>query len=209
MNFGEGASLSAALGLVALALIPIALVTLTSFAKMAVVLSILKNALGAEDIPSGAIVTALALCLTVFVMAPVFDETQTRLGATSIRSLDVGTAITAIKEPLSGFLARNAGEKERKLLTDIAQERSKTARSDDLSVLWPSFALSELKRAFEIGFYLFLPFLVLDLVVANVLLAIGLTGLTPSAVALPFKLLLFVSVDGLLLLGRALVLGYK
>lgn len=209
MNLGEGASLSAALGLVALALIPIALVTLTSFAKMAVVLSILKNALGAEDIPSGAIVTALALCLTVFVMAPVADDAQARVSALNLRSLDIGTAIGAVKEPITGFLARNAGAKERKLLTEVAQERNKNARSDDLSVLWPSFALSELKRAFEIGFYIFLPFLVLDLVVANALLATGLTGLSPATVALPFKLLLFVSIDGLLLLGRALVLGYQ
>src|SRR5688500_13352729 len=101
MNLGEGASLSAALGLVALALMPVALVTLTSFAKMAVVLSILKNALGAEDIPSGAIVTALALCLTVFVMSPVAEEAQARVGALNLRSLDVGTAIAAVKEPMT------------------------------------------------------------------------------------------------------------
>ncbi len=204
-----GAPLSAALGLAALAFLPLLLMSVTSFAKIAVVLSILKNALGASDIPSTAIVMALALALSVFVMAPVAAEVQERLAQSSATTtLSAEGVLSATAEPVRAFLARNAGEREIALFVDLAKQKQRTVARSDLSVLWPSFAVSELRRAFQVGFYIFLPFLVLDLVVASILVALGLHGLTPSAVALPFKLLLFVSADGLMLLSRALVLGY-
>ncbi len=204
-----GAPLSAALGLAALALLPLVLMSITSFAKIAVVLSILKNALGASDIPSTAIVTALALALSVFVMAPVATQVQSKLlsvGASTKLSAEAVLASTA--EPVRAFLAKNAGEREIRLFVELAQEKKMLLTKSDLSVLWPSFAVTELRRAFEVGFIVFVPFLIVDLIVASVLLALGLSGLTPSAVALPFKILLFVSVDGFMLLSRALVLGY-
>jgi type III secretion protein R len=204
-----GAPLSAALGLSALALLPILLMSVTSFAKIAIVLSILKNALGGSDIPSGAIVMALAVALSVFVMAPVATDIQVRMaqsgGATA---LSAERLLAATAEPVRAFLARNAGEREVALFVDLAKKKQRTVAPSDLSVLWPSFAVSELRRAFQVGFYIFLPFLVLDLLVASILVALGLHGLTPSAVALPFKLLLFVSADGVVLLSRALILGY-
>ncbi len=201
----DGSTLSGALGLVALALIPVALVTLTSFAKISVVFSALRNALGAPDVPSATVITALSLALSVYVMAPVFEPAQLPKGA---QGADLSALFTSVTEPLRGFLARNAGEAETQLLVDLAKERGELAARDDLRVLWASFAITELKRAFQLGFFVFLPFLILDLVIAQILLALGMHGLTPSAVALPFKLLLFVSVDGFLLVSRALILGY-
>jgi type III secretion protein R len=202
----SGSSASAALLLAALALLPLALITLTSFAKIAVVLSALRNALGAPDVPSGAVVTALALALSVYVMAPVFERIEVE--ATKAPSTGVAPLLAAAREPLVAFLARHAGADEKRMFVELAKEQGRVAAPTDLAVLWPSFALSEMKRAFQLGFYLFLPFLALDLVVAQVLLALGVSGLDPSRVALPFKLLLFVSVNGFMLLARALVLAY-
>lgn len=204
--FGD-TSLSAALGLVALALIPLALVTLTSFAKIAVVLSALRNALGAPDVPSGAIITAVALALSVYVMAPVASQIAAR--ATAKPPAALASWLDAAREPARAFLARNAGAEEQQLFLDLSRERGHEATADDLSLLWASFTLSELKQAFIVGFFVYLPFLVLDLVVAHILLALGLHGLAPQVVALPFKLLLFVSVDGFALISKALVLSYK
>ncbi len=202
----SGSSASAALLLAALALLPLALVTLTSFAKIAVVLSALRNALGAPDVPSGAVVTALALALSVYVMAPVFERAEA--GAVRAEAQGVAALLGAVREPLRGFLAKHAGAEEKAMFVDLAKEQGRAQQPGDLAVLWPSFALSEMKRAFQLGFYLYLPFLVLDLVVAQVLLALGISGLDPQRVALPFKLLLFVSVNGFVLLARALVLAY-
>jgi type III secretion protein R len=205
----SGTSASAALFLLGLALVPMALITLTSFAKIAVVLSALRNALGAPDLPSGAVVTALALALSVYVMAPVAGRVEQRLVALQgAQKAELWAWLEAGREPLTAFLGKHAGSTEQRLFVDLATERGETALPTDLAVLWPSFAISELKRAFELAFYLFLPFLALDLVVAHVLLALGMQGLDPTRVALPFKLLLFVSVDGFVLVSRALVLGY-
>jgi type III secretion protein R len=205
----SGPSASAAFLLLLLALLPVALVTLTSFAKIAIVFSALRNALGAPDIPSGAIVTALSLALSVYVMAPVAEDVSTRAQALSSKhEAGMGAWLEAAREPVAGFLDRHAGTREKTMFVELAQERGREAKASDLSVLWPSFAISETKRAFELGFYLFLPFLALDLVVSYVLLALGMSGLDANRVALPFKLLLFVSVDGFVLLSRALVLGY-
>jgi type III secretion protein R len=203
----EGTSLAAASSLLALALVPLALMTLTAFAKISVVFSALRNALGAPDVPSASIIVALSLSLSVYVMTPLAEQVMGRLPA-SATSQDLGSLIGQAREPVLGFLARNAGAEEKRLFVDLSRERGGQASDNDFSVLWASFAITELKRAFQLGFFVFIPFLVLDLVVAHVLLALGMHGLTPSTVALPFKLLLFVSVDGFMLVSRALVLGY-
>lgn len=204
-----GGSLNAALGLVAVALVPLALMTLTSFAKIAVVLSALRNALGASDVPSSPIITALSLALSAYTMAPVADAVVTRVGALAPSHRDsVPALIEASRDPVRGFLARHAGKAETAMLVELGRTRTPPSQPDDLSVLWASFALCELKEAFELGFFVYLPFLVLDLIVAHALLALGVSGLSPPAVALPFKLLLFISADGFVLVSRALLLGY-
>jgi type III secretion protein R len=206
------AELLLVLGAVALA--PVALVTLTSFLKMAVVLSITRSALGAPQVPPGTAVTGLALLLTLVVMRPVAEDAWARACAVPAggidRALEAGAAAAV---PLRTFLARFARADDRRTFADVARRAADPRRraelaDDDLTVLAPAFVTSELRRAFAIGFAVFLPFLVVDLLAANVLLALGLTQLSPTTVALPFKLLLFVAVDGWRLLARGLVLGY-
>ncbi|MEZ4287184.1 MAG: type III secretion system export apparatus subunit SctR [Polyangiales bacterium] len=210
-----------ALGL--LTLLPFAFMTMTSFVKIAVVFSILRNALGTGQVPSGMIITALALILSLYVMAPVGEQVALAAGpsvaqvSSSLKAGNVDTLFDVFeraKEPLRSFLDKNAGIREKSLFFDLARRvRSPSSRGDvqpnDLLVLLPSFLITELTEAFQIGFLVFIPFLIVDMVVANVLLALGMHMLSPTTVSLPFKLLLFVLVDGWYLLSRALVLGYQ
>jgi type III secretion protein R len=196
-----------------LAVVPVAVVTLTSFLKMAVVLSVVRSALGAPQVPPSSAVTGLALALSVLVMAPVAEESLAAARGGAPRGDLASLLDTAgrVAEPLRGFLARFARDDDRACFLELAQRARPTATpagDADFAVLVPAFVVSELRRAFTIGFLVFLPFLVVDLLVANVLLALGLTQLSPTSVALPFKLLLFVAVDGWRLLARGLVLGY-
>lgn len=201
-----------ALGIVAL--VPIALVTLTCFLKMAVVLSVTRSALGAPQIPPSSAVTGLALLLTLLVMAPIAEQSWKLVRAARGAGVDATlSSVTAAAGPLRGFLARFARPDDRQTFLELARRARPPGDRDavtasDLAVLAPAFVVSELRRAFTVGFLIFLPFLVVDLVVANVLLALGLTQLSPTSVALPFKLLLFVAVDGWKLLARGLVTGY-
>lgn len=198
--------------LAGLAVLPALLVTLTSFLKMAVVLSLARSALGAPQVPPSSAVTGLALLLTLVAMAPVGEASWEALrrepggrGAEAILA-----AAGRAAAPLRTFLARHARPDDRRAFLDLAR-RARPAEAlgeEDFAAVAPAFVVSELRRAFTMGFLLCLPFLVVDLLVANVLLALGLTQLSPTSVALPFKLLLFVAVDGWRLLARGLVLGY-
>jgi type III secretion protein R len=198
----------------AASLAPFALFTLTAFLKISVVLSVLRHAIGAPQIPPNTVVTGLALLLTFAVMAPVAEGS---LAAASARSEPPGVAGSLARarraaEPLRAFLLRHARPSDRDAFADVARRvRGTTAIApspDDFAILAPAFVISELRRAFTIGFLVFVPFLVVDLLVANVLLALGLTQLSPTSIALPFKLLLFVGVDGWRLLARSLALSY-
>ncbi len=199
----------------ALALAPVLLVTLTSFLKIAVVLSVVRSALGAPQVPPTTAVTGLALVLTLSVMAPTAEAAWAawQAGPPARGAAGALAAGERALVPLRAFLARFARADDREAFLDVARrlrgpERAAEAGPDDLAVLAPAFMVSELRRAFTIGFLVFLPFLVVDLVVANVLLALGLTQLSPTSVALPLKLLLLVAVDGWRLLARGLALGY-
>jgi type III secretion protein R len=201
--------------LATVALVPVALVTLTSFLKMVVVLGVVRSALGAPQVPPSSAVTGLALALTLVVMAPIGEAALAAVrGAPRVPGIDGTLSIAgAAAEPLRGFLSRFARDDDREVFLDLARRgrgagAGLTVGADDFAVLVPSFIVSELRRAFTIGFLVFLPFLVVDLLVANVLLALGLSQLSPTSVSLPFKLLLFVAIDGWKLLARGLVLGY-
>lgn len=198
----------------AVSLAPVALVTLTSFLKISVVLSVLRHAIGAPQVPSNTVITGLSLMLTIAVMAPVLEGA---LAAASAPGPGRGLAAALTRageaaEPLRAFLSRHARPQDREAFVEIAQRVGGAGRAppsaDDLAVLAPAFVVSELRRAFTIGFVVFVPFLVVDLLVASVLLSLGLTQLSPSTIALPFKLLLFVGVDGWRLLARSLALSY-
>lgn len=196
-----------------LALLPAALVTLTSFLKITVVLSIARSALGAPQVPPSTAVTGLALVLSALVMAPVAEEAWA-LARSAPPERGVAGAVAALGRaatPVRAFLARHARPDDRATFQDVAARLRPGApppADDGFAVLAPAFVVSELRRAFTIGFLVFVPFLVVDLVVSNVLLALGLTQLSPTSVALPFKLLLLVAVDGWKLLARALALSY-
>jgi type III secretion protein R len=208
----------------ALSLLPFVLLLMTSFVKIAVVLSVLKSALGTPQIPPAQVVTGVALILTLFVMAPtglrMFHSVEPLLNqgaGADVLSGQTAEALVAAtakaKEPLREFLLKNASARDRSVFHSLAL-RMRTAEervglSDrDFLVVLPAFLTSELRRAFEIGFLLFVPFLVVDMVIANLLLALGMHMLSPTTVSLPFKLLLFVLADGWQLLLRGLVESY-
>ena len=201
-------------------ILPFAFMTLTAFVKISTVLQIVRGAIGAQNVPSSAVIMAFAGALTLLAMAPLGTRLSERVGPLLEPGAQAETAdwllrvTAAAKEPLSSFLRQNASERERGRFYEIARaarplaERDSVSR-DDLTVVVPAFVVSELLAAFALGFAIYLPFLVIDLVVANVLLALGMQMLNPSQISLPFKLLLFVAIDGWGLLAQTLVTGYK
>jgi type III secretion protein R len=199
-------------------LLPFAFMTVTAFVKIATVLQIVRSAIGAQGVPSGSVITALAASLTLLAMAPVGEAIAARASPLLAETLDTTALVTrgidAVREPLRDFLRKNASAVERERFLDLARDARPTEQrlsvaADDLTVLIPAFVVTELSAAFAVGFLLYLPFLVIDLVVSNVLLALGMQMMTPSQVSLPFKLLLFVAIDGWGLLARSLVAGYR
>ena len=206
------------MGLLALmALIPFAIVMLTSFSKIVVVLSIARSALGTQQAPPTMVLTGLAAVLSAHIMTPVAErmyEAGTAAYTQTASTTQVLAGATAVAQPMREFLIKHGSAEERARFADLARELrpeadSKLVSEEDLTVIVPAFVLTELKEAFIIGFLIFLPFLVLDMLVANVLLALGMQTLSPSQVSLPFKILLFVAVDGWALLSRGLILGYR
>ena len=220
-------------GLVALlAIVPLVVLMLTSFVKISVVLSLVRNAIGAPDAPSGLVVMGLSLVLTFFVMAPVAVEmvqaaatapAPAPAGAvtpppspleTAVRTLvpaehqgDVDAVARALG-PLEKFLARHAGAKDRATFVELSAKMGRAATGTELWVLAPAFLTTELREAFAIAVLIFIPFLVIDLIVALGLASLGLATTSPQVVALPLKLLLFVAVDGWRLLIDSLLRGY-
>jgi len=249
----------------ALALAPFVVIMLTSFVKISVVLSIVRNALGTQQVPPNQIITGLAFVLTIFIMVPVgrqmyadagrISDTRDIFSEASVKSLFDATK--KAKEPLRHFLSAHSHVKDRELFMELAvrlehsaaiakpaethtpavdpkssaapaqpsaaavvapptatAEEQKITSTDnrpdkeDFQILIPSFVTSQLKEAFEVGFLIFVPFIVVDMVVANILLAMGMQMLSPTVISLPFKLLLFVLVDGWFLIIRGLVLSY-
>ena len=184
--------------LTVLSIAPSILIMMTSFTRIVVVLSLLRTALGTATAPPNSVIIALAMFLTFFVMGPVlqksYDEGIRPLVA---NQLGVEDALQRASVPLRGFMQKNVREKDLKLFLDLSGEPP-PATPDDLAlrILVPAFMISELKRAFEIGFLLFLPFLIIDLVVASVLMSMGMMMLPPATISLPFKLIFFVLVDG-------------
>lgn len=204
-----------------LAVAPFFLVLVTSFAKIAVVLGLLRYAIGVPQVPSNRIVTGLAIVLSVLVMAPVGEaawaeiEPWVEQTAEQRETWDVATYLEIgadAVEPLRGFLVRHADPHELEEMAEIAAElrpaEDAEVSTSDLSVAIPAFVLTELTEAFTIGLLLFIPFVIIDLIVANILFTVGLTSMTPATVSLPFKLLLFVLVDGWYLVIRGLLMGY-
>jgi type III secretion protein R len=202
------------------ALLPFAAILATSYTKIVIVVFLLRQAMGLQNVPPNMVINALALILTTFIMAPIgmqgWDAAQ-REGAfekEQLRFADVVSVFETMTPPLKEFLSKKAKERDRRFFTQAATElwpedRAAKLASDDLQILIPAFTLSELTEAFQIGFVLYLIFLVIDLIVANVLLAMGMAMISPTVISTPFKLLLFVMLDGWQRLIQSLVMSYR
>jgi len=193
-----------------LSLAPSILVMMTSFTRIVVVLSLLRTALGTATAPPNSVIIALALFLTAFVMGPALQNAyDTGIKPLVNNEISVEQAFERSSIPLKSFMQKNVREKDLALFADLSREpRPESPDQMSLRILVPAFMISELKRAFEIGFLLFLPFLIIDLVVASVLMSMGMMMLPPVVVSLPFKLIFFVLVDGWSLVAGSLVQSY-
>ncbi len=187
-----------------LTLLPAAVLSMSAFVRVIIVLSILRQALGTAQTPPNQVLLGIALFLTFFVMAPVISEIQTEAVAPYVEgTLAAPDALKAGILPLHDFMMNQTRDSDLELFAGIAGNTDITSAADvPLSILIPSFMVSELKTAFQIGFLVFIPFLVIDLVVSSVLMSMGMMMLSPMLISLPFKIMLFVLVDGwALLLG--------
>jgi type III secretion protein R len=211
--------------LAALAMVPFVVMMVTSFVKIAVVLALIRNALGTQQVPPNVIITGLAMILTIYIMMPVGYEVYRATGSVINQGTNqplVSQATIKLlaegwdkgKEPVRQFLLKNVHAKERTLFYSLALKLRKNEadraeiKDDDFINIIPAFVISELSEAFQIGFVIFLPFVIIDLVIANILLALGMFQISPITISLPFKLLLFVLVDGWHIISKGLILGY-
>jgi flagellar biosynthetic protein FliP len=193
-----------------LSLAPSILIMLTCFTRIAIVLSLLRQAIGTHQLPPAQIITGLALFLTFFIMAPVWQAVnQDAVKPYLANELTATAAFEKAILPVRQFMIRQTREKDLALLVEVAKlPRPKNIEEVPIHVIIPAFIISELKTAFQIGFMLYIPFLIIDMVVASVLLSMGMMMLPPIMVSLPFKLMIFVLTDGWFLIVGSLVQSY-
>ncbi len=206
-----------------LALAPFLALMVTSYTKIAIVLGLMRMALGTQQVPSNLVLNGIAVIVSVFVMAPVGMEIAAAVqnsgfspssSKATLRFQDYARVLDAGTQPVKTFLGRHTAERERRLFMKTATQiwpeaQARSLSRDDLLVLIPSFTLSELTKAFQIGFLLYLAFVVVDMIVGNVLLALGMMMISPTVVSVPIKLLLFVALDGWAQLVQGLMLSYR
>ena len=197
--------------LTVLSLAPAILMMVTSFTRIVIVLSLVRNALGVQQMPSNQIIIGLALFLTFFIMAPVWQQVnEEALKPYYEDRINGEEALALASTPVKNFMLKQTREKDLALFVKLSKEKRPEKPMDiTLPVLIPAFVISELKTAFQIGFLIFLPFLIIDIVVASILLSMGMMMLPPIMISLPFKLLLFVLVDGWYLIVESLVRSFK
>ncbi|MEP0518653.1 MAG: flagellar type III secretion system pore protein FliP [Hyphomicrobiales bacterium] len=212
IGFGDGTGVSErAVQIVALitvlSLAPSILVMVTSFTRIVVVLSLLRSAIGLQTAPPNSVMISLALFLTAFIMAPTFEAAYNDGLQPFIQGeSEFAEAFEETAAPFRGFMLSHVRQKDLQLFLDLTSEEQPSTPDDiSLRILVPAFMISELRRAFEIGFLIYLPFIIIDLVVASVLMAMGMMMLPPVVISLPFKLIFFVLVDGWSLLAGSLV----
>jgi type III secretion protein R len=203
---------------VVLGLLPFALMLCTSFLKVAVVLALVRNAIGVQQIPPPMALNGLAIIVTLFIMFPVASDTwdilQRRHISERVTGAEIAEIASAASGPLKEFLLRNTNRAVSNTLEQTARriwpERFHAfIKVDNWAVLTLSFTISEISRAFELGFLLYLPFICIDLVISNILLAMGMMMVSPMTISLPFKLLLFIYLDGWVKIFQGLMLSYK
>ena len=216
VSMGEGGSfasnlLQMVIIITVLSLAPGILVMVTSFTRIIVVLSLLRSALGLQQTPPNVVIISLAMFLTAFIMQPVFTEAYDNAVKPLIdEKITEAEAYTKGVAPFKQFMLKHTRPKDLQLFIDLSKNTGKIAKPDDtpLNVLIPSFMISELKRAFEIGFLVFVPFLVIDLLISSILMAMGMMMLPPVVVSLPFKIIFFVLIDGWYMIAGSLVNSY-
>lgn len=213
INLGEGSLSGRAIQLVlmltVLSLAPGILMTITSFTRIVVALSLLRTGIGAPGVPPNPVLISLALFLSFFVMAPTFDKAW----SAGVQPYQEGriseqAAFERTAEPFRDFMLTHVRDDELKLFNELASEKASSREATPFTTLVPAFMISELRRAFEIGFLLLLPFLVIDLAVSAVLMAMGMMMLPPASISLPLKIIFFVLVDGWALVAGSLVRSF-
>jgi type III secretion protein R len=206
--------------IIAFGFAPFAALMVTSYTKLVIVLGLLRAALGIQQIPPNMVLNGIAVILSVYIMAPIGMDAADTLKRQNFSvgnrvSVDeITTVFDSVKTPLKKFLESHTKQRERRFFLKSAetiwpQERARELKADDLMVLVPSFTLTELTKAFQVGFVIYLVFVVVDLIVANVLLALGMSMIAPTVISVPFKLLLFVMLDGWSELMHGLILSYR
>jgi len=197
--------------LTVLSLAPSILVVVTSFTRIVVVLSIIRSALGLQQTPPNAVLISLALFLTAFIMAPTLEASyQAGIAPLIEQRIDEAEALKRSVAPVHDFMMRQVRKRDLAMFMDIAGiETVETPEATPLRILVPAFIISELRRAFEIGFLIFIPFLIIDMVVASVLMSMGMMMLPPVMISLPFKLIFFVLVDGWHMVAGSLVQSFN
>ncbi len=194
-----------------LSFLPAMLIMFTSFTRIVVVLSFLRQAIGAQQVPPNAVLIGLAVFLTFFIMSPVVDVvTKDAIGPYLDKKISFKQAFTVAEPPVKGFMLKQTRQKDIALFLNISKTPVPSSPAElPMRVVVPAFAISELKTAFEIGFLIYLPFLIIDVVVSSILLSMGMMMLPPVLVSLPFKLLLFVLVDGWNLVVGSIVRSFQ
>jgi flagellar biosynthetic protein FliP len=203
-------SLELLVAITVLSLVPAILMLATSFTRIVVVLSLLRSAMGIPNLPPNQVIVGLSMFLTFFVMTPVFEEANNNaLQPYLNNTIDQNAAIQRGVDPFKTFMLKETREEDLQVFIDLSKEpRPKTINDVSIEVLLPAFVTSELKTAFTMGFLLYIPFLIIDLVVASALMSMGMVMVSPTQIALPFKLLLFVMVDGWVLVVQSLVKSF-
>ena len=193
-----------------LSLAPSILIALTSFVRIVIVLSLLRHALGIPQAPPNQVIVALSLFLTFFIMKPVFVEINNNALQPYLNK-EIGDmeALQRAQAPIKKFMINNTRKEDLKLFLDIAKEKPEKPEDVSMITLIPAFMISEIKTAFEIVFIIFLPFLIIDLLIASILMSMGMMMIPPMLISLPFKLILFVLADGFELLTKALIESYR
>lgn len=198
-------------------IMPILVTVVTSYCKIVIVLSLIRNALGVQQTPPGMVLAALSMILSVFIMAPVGKQIVDDLDGVQLQNkgiIELVEDINTYSKPLKDFMIVNTDVRITKTFVNAAkkiwpEEMRNSIEQDNYLFVIPSFVISELTKAFQIGFLLYLPFIAIDLIISNILLAMGMMMVSPMSISLPFKLMLFVSLDGWLKLTQGLMYSYS
>ncbi len=213
LNLGEASSGSATarifsiLALITiLSLAPSIVIMMTSFTRLIIVFSITRSALATNATPPNMVLIALALFMTVFIMSPTLEKSWNEgIKPVIDEKIEIMEGLEKASVPLKEFMVKNTREKDLQLFADLSKEKPKDIKSTSLKISIPAFMISELRRAFEIGFLIYIPFLIIDMVIASVLMSMGMMMLPPSVLSLPFKIIFFVMIDGWYMLSGSLV----